>query len=115
MKRTKILLSGLLLVSTSAMMAQGAKNIRINEVLTNNTASIQDDYGQCHAWIELENTSFTTYNVRGMYFTTDKSVLDPQMSVPERIKRMSVIPSGDPRTQIGGRQHLIFDCNSNPA
>ena len=49
MKRTKILLSGLLLVSTSAMMAQGAKNIRINEVLTNNTASIQDDYGQCHA------------------------------------------------------------------
>ena len=115
MKSTKILLSGLLLASTTAMMAQGAKNIRINEVLTNNTASIQDDYGQNHAWIELENTSFTTYNVRGMYFTTDKSVLDPQMSVPERIKRMSVIPSGDPRTQIGGRQHLIFFCNANPA
>ena len=111
----KILLSGLMLVSVSAMMAQGAKNIRINEVLTNNTASIQDDYGQNHAWIELENTSFTTYNVRGMYFTTDKTVLDPKMSVPERIKRMSVIPSGDSRTQIGGRQHLIFYCNSNPA
>ena len=115
MKKTKILLSGLLLASATAMMAQGAKNIRINEVLTNNTASIQDDYGQCHAWIELENTSFTTYNVRGMYFTTDRSVLDPKMSVPERIKRMSVIPSGDPRTQIGGHQHLIFYCNSNPA
>ena len=115
MKKTRILLSGLLLVSATAMMAQGAKNIRINEVLTNNTASIQDDYGQNHAWIELENTSFTTYNVRGMYFTTDKSVLDPKMSVPERIKRMSVIPSGDTRTQIGGRQHLIFFCNSNPA
>jgi Na+-transporting methylmalonyl-CoA/oxaloacetate decarboxylase gamma subunit len=42
-------------------------------------------------------------------------VLDPNMSVPERIKRMSVIPSGDPRTQIGGRQHLVFYCNSNPA
>ena len=53
--------------------------------------------------------------MRGMYFTTDKSVLDPKMSVPERIKRMSVIPSGDTRTQIGGRQHLIFFCNSNPA
>jgi Na+-transporting methylmalonyl-CoA/oxaloacetate decarboxylase gamma subunit len=37
------------------------------------------------------------------------------MSVPERIKRMSVIPSGEPRTQIGGRQHLIFYCNANPA
>ena len=111
----KFLLSSVLLASTTAVMAQGARNIRINEVLTNNTASIVDEYGNREAWIEVENTSFTTYNVRGMYFTTDRSVLDPQMSVPERIKRMSVIPSGDPRTQIGGRQHLIFYCNSNPA
>ena len=114
MNNIKILLSGLLLMSASAMYGQGAKNIRINEVLTNNTASIQDEYGQREAWIELENTSFTTYNVRGMYFTTDRTVLDPNMSVPERIKRMSVIPNGDPRTQIGGRQHLVFYCNSNP-
>ena len=115
MNKIKILFSGLLLASTSGLMAQGAKNIRINEVLTNNTTSIQDEYGQHEAWIELENTSFTTYNIRGMYFTTDRSVLDPNMSVPERIKRMSVIPSGDTRTQIGGRQHLVFFCNSNPA
>ena len=115
MNKIRVLLSGLLLVSASAVMAQGAKNIRLNEVVTNNTASIQDEFGQREAWIELENTSFTTYNIRGMYFTTDRSVLDPNMSVPERIKRMSVIPSGDPRTQIGGRQHLVFFCNSNPA
>lgn len=115
MNKNKILLSGLLLASTSGIMAQGAKNIRINEVLTNNTTSIQDEYGRHEAWIEMENTSFTTYNIRGMYFTTDRSVLDPNMSVPERIKRMSVIPSGDSRTQIGGRQHLVFFCNSNPA
>jgi Na+-transporting methylmalonyl-CoA/oxaloacetate decarboxylase gamma subunit len=115
MNKTRILLSGLLLISASTMFGQGAKNIRINEVLTNNTASIQDEYGNREAWIELENTSFTTYNVRGMYFTTDRSVLNPAMSVPERIKRMSVIPSGDTRTQIGGRQHLVFFCNSNPA
>ena len=115
MKNFRVLLSGLLLASASAVMAQGANNIRINEVLTNNTNNIQDEYGQREAWIELENTSFTTYNIRGMYFTTDRSVLDPNMSVPERIKRMSVIPSGDPRTQIGGRQHLLFFCNSNPA
>ena len=115
MNKIKILFSGLLLASTSGLMAQGAKNIRINEVLTNNTTSIQDEYGQREAWIELENTSFTTYNIRGMYFTTDRSVLDPNMSVPERIKRMSVIPSGDTRTQIGSRQHLVFFCNSNPA
>ena len=115
MNRKRILLSGLMMVSALGVMAQGARNIRINEVLTNNTASIQDEFGQREAWIEVENTSFTTYNIRGMYFTTDRSVLDPNMSVPERIKRMSVIPSGDPRTQIGGRQHLVFFCNSNPA
>jgi Na+-transporting methylmalonyl-CoA/oxaloacetate decarboxylase gamma subunit len=114
MNKVKILLSGLLLISASGVMAQGARNIRINEVLTNNTASIQDEYGQREAWIELENTSFTTYNIRGMYFTTDRSVLDPNMSVPERIKRMRVIPNGDVRTQIGGRQHVVFFCNSNP-
>ena len=115
MNKFKILLSGLMLVSTSAVLAQGAKNIRLNEVLTNNTTSILDEFGQREAWIELENTSFTTYNIRGMYFTTDRNVLDPNMSVPERIKRMSVIPNGDNRTQIGGRQHLLFFCNSNPA
>ena len=115
MNKVRILLCGMLLASTTSAMAQGAKNIRLNEVLTNNTASIVDEFGNREAWIEVENTSFTTYNIRGMYFTTDRSVLDPQMSVPERIKRMSVIPNGDPRTQIGGRQHLVFYCNSNPA
>lgn len=115
MNKFKLLLSGVLMMSTTAVWAQGAKNIRINEVLTNNTQSIQDEFGEHLAWIELENTSYTSYNVRGMYFTTDRSVLDPKMSVPERIKRMSVIPNGDPRTQIGARQHLVFFCNSNPA
>ena len=115
MNRKSILLSGVMMVSAVGVFGQGAKNVRINEVLTNNTTSIQDEFGQREAWIEVENTSFTTYNIRGMYFTTDRSVLDPKMSVPERIKRMSVIPSGDARTQIGGRQHLVFYCNSNPA
>ena len=115
MNNFRLLLSGMMLASASAVMAQGASNIRINEVLTNNTASILDEFGNREAWIELENTSFTTYNIRGMYFTTDRSVLDPEMSVPDRIKRMCVIPSGDPRTQIGGRQHLVFFGNSSPA
>ena len=115
MNKFKLLICGIMLTSTSAVMAQGAKNIRLNEVLTNNTASIVDEFGQREAWIELENSSFTTYNIRGMYLTTDRSVLDPKMSVPDRIKRMSVIPNGDSRTQIGGQQHIVFFCNSNPA
>lgn len=109
-------LCGLLLLSASTTaFGQGARNVRLNEILTNNSASIEDEFGTREAWIELENTSFSTYNVRGMYLTTDRAVLNPKMSVPERIKRMSIIPNGEPRTQIGGRQHLVFFCNSNPA
>ena len=115
MNKFGLLCGGLLLTGASTMFGQGAKNIVINEVLTNNTANIQDEFGAREAWIELENISFTTYNIRGMYLTTDRSVLDTKMSVPERIKRMSIIPSGDERTSMGGRQHIIFFANSNPA
>ena len=115
MYKFRILL-GALLVATSSLTAfgQGAKNIVINEVLTNNTQSIVDEFGQRQPWIELENTSFSTYNVRGMYITTDRSVLDKRMSAPERIKRMSIIPSGDDRTVMGARKHLLLYCNAQP-
>ena len=115
MNKFGLLCGALLLSGASTVFGQGARNIVINEVLTNNTASIQDEFGAHEAWIELENTSFTTYNIRGMYLTTDRSVLDSKMSVPDRIKRMSVIPSGDARTNLGGRQHVVFFGNSNPA
>ena len=115
MNKFGLLCGGLLLSGASTVFGQGAKNIVINEVLTNNTANIQDEFGAREAWIELENISFTTYNIRGMYLTTDRSVLDTKMSVPDRIKRMSIIPSGDERTSMGGRQHIVFFANSNPA
>ena len=115
MNKFGLLCGGLLLTGVSTVFGQGAKNIVINEVLTNNTANIQDEFGAREAWIELENISFTTYNIRGMYLTTDRSVLDTKMSVPDRIKRMSIIPSGDERTSMGGRQHIVFFANSNPA
>ena len=115
MYNIRLILCGMLMAGTTTMMGQGARNIVINEVLTNNTTNIVDEFDERQAWIELENTSFTTYNIRGMYLTTDRSVMDSQMSVPDRIKRMSIIPSGDARTNIGGRQHILFYGNSNPA
>ena len=115
MYKFRILLGALLLTSQTTVFGQGAKNIVINEVLTNNTQSIVDEFGQRQPWIELENTSFSTYNVRGMYITTDRAVLDKQMSAPERIKRMSIIPSGDDRTAIGARKHLLLFCNGQPS
>lgn len=114
MNKLKLLLGTLLATTSLTMYGQGAQNIQLSEVLTNNDASIVDEYGQREAWIELANTSFSTYNVRGMYLTTDRSVLDKKMSAPERISRMSIIPSGEVRTSIGAQQHLVFFCNSNP-
>lgn len=113
MKKLGILL-GILLMGTSTMWGQGAMNIKINEVLTDNTASIQDEFGVKTAWVELVNSSFSTFNVRGMFLTTDRSVLDKSMSAPEREKRMCIIPNGEERTALAGRQHLLFYANSNP-
>ncbi|MBR5038144.1 MAG: OadG family protein [Prevotella sp.] len=115
MRKLGILLCGMLLTGTSTMFAQGAKNIKINEVLTNNTASLQDEFGQHLPWVELVNTSFSTYNIRGMYITTDRDVLNSSLSAPQRIAKMQVIPNGDERTVLSGRDHLILFLNSNPA
>ena len=114
MNKFGLLLGVMLLTCTSTMRAQIDASIKLNEVMTNNDASLQDEYGQHKAWIEIENISHSTYNIRGMYITTDRDVLDKSMSVPERIKRMSIIPNGDTRTNLSGRQHLVLFCNSLP-
>ena len=93
MNNLKLLLGALLLTTSQTMMGQGAKNIVISEVLTGNANSVVDEFGQREAWIELENTSFSTYNVRGMFITTNRQVLDKSLSAPERIKLMSTIQS----------------------
>ena len=113
MKKFGILLA-VLLAATSQLFGQGAKNIKISEVLINNTASLQDEFGRHEPWLELANTAFSTYNVRGMYITTDRSVLNPKLTAPQRISRMSIIPNGDARTIMSARQHLLFHLNSNP-
>ncbi len=115
MNNLKLLLSAMLLTASQMVFGQGAKNIVISEVLTNNANSVVDEFGQREAWIELENTSYTTYNVRGMFLTTNRQVLDERMSAPDRIKLMSIIPSGDERTNMGARQHLVLFGNSSPA
>ncbi len=114
MKKFSFLL-GLLAVSCLPMHAQMDASIKLNEVLTDNQSSLIDEYGTRHAWVEIANISHSTYNIRGMYLTTDRSVLDKSMSVPERVKRMSIIPNGDARTNLNGRQLIVFQLNSQPA
>ena len=100
---------------TLTVCGQGANNIRLNEVMTNNQTSIQDEYGCCTPWVEIVNTSYSTYDIRGMYITTDRTTLDKTMSVPERMKHMSIIPDNDSRTTLSARQHVLFRLNSSPS
>jgi hypothetical protein len=114
MKRI-VFLSGLLLaLASQPAWAQMDASIKLNEVMTNNENSLIDEYGARNAWVEIANISHSTYNIRGMYLTTDRSVLDKKMSVPERVSRMCQIPNGDMRTNLAGRQLIVFQLGSQP-
>ncbi len=112
--KKKYSLAAVLAMCSLMVFGQGAKSIKINEVMPNNTASIVDEYGEHPAWIELANTSFGTYNVRGMYITTDTAVLNKSLTVPERVSKMSILPDNSSRTNLSARQHLLLYMNSNP-
>ena len=106
MKKLGLILSMMVICSLPSW-SQGAKSIRITEVMTNNRTSIIDEYGRHKPWVELSNTSFTTYNVRGMFVTTDRRVLDKNMTPEERRKLMSPLPNNEPRTTLAGKKSLI--------
>ena len=107
MKKFGIILC-LYILATIPMWAQGAKSIRITEVMTDNHTSIVDEYGVHKSWVELSNTSFTTYNVRGMFLTTDRRVLDKTMSPEQRRKLMCPLPNNESRTTLAGKKSLLF-------
>ncbi len=107
MKKLGIIFSMLVITSLSAW-AQGAKSIRITEVMTDNRTSIVDEYGKHKPWVELSNTSFTTYNVRGMFLTTDRRALNKKMSPEERRKLMCPLPNNEPRTNLAGKKSIII-------
>ena len=115
MKKIGFLLGSLLVFASQPMLAQMDASIKLNEVMTANETSLIDEYGAHNAWVEIANISHSTYNIRGMFLTTDRSVLDKTMSVPARVKRMCQIPNGDERTNLSGRQLIVFQLNSRPS
>ncbi len=114
MNKFGLLIGAMMALTSQQALAQMDASIKLNEVMTDNSTSLQDEYGQHKAWVEIENISHSTYNIRGMYITTDRAVLDRKMSVPERVKRMSIIPNGDERTNLSGQQHIVLFLNSQP-
>ena len=101
-------------LAASAGFAQGAKNLKFNEILVTNTASIVDEYGCRSAWIEFHNDAFASANARNCFLTTNRAVLNKELSAPERIKMMYQIPSGDVATHIDGKQKMLFFADNMP-
>lgn len=122
----KYVLIAFALISSTAMMAQGAHDFKINEVYVSvppccmnqvadsadcraeNVAEYRDEYGEAASWIEILNTSYTTHDIRSCYLTNNRAVLDENLSAPERIDMMSLIPKGDDRTNLAGKKRITF-------
>lgn len=110
------------LIASSAAFAQGAHDFKLNEVYVYTPACCQgdstktceqqasyvDEYGQPTSWIEIENISYSTHDIRNCFLTINPAVLDKTMSAPEREKLMSLIPAGDPRTSLAAKQRITF-------
>ena len=103
-----------MVLATTAGFAQGAKSLKFNEILVTNTESILDEYGCRSAWIEFHNDAFASANARNCFLTTNRAVLNEELSAPERIKMMYQIPSGDVATSIHGKQKILFFADNMP-
>ena len=103
-----------MVLAATVGFAQGAKNLKFNEILVTNTASIVDEYGCRSAWIEFHNDAFAPANARNCFLTTNRAVLNEELSAPERIKMMYQIPSGDVATHIDGKQKMLFFADELP-
>ncbi|MBR4041711.1 MAG: OadG family protein [Bacteroidaceae bacterium] len=110
----KVLFSIMMALATTAGFAQGAKSLKFNEILVTNTGSILDEYGCRSAWIEFHNDAFASANARNCFLTTNRAVLNEELSAPERIKMMYQIPSGDVATGIHGKQKMLFFADNMP-
>ena len=96
------------LVAVVAAFGQGARSFKISEVVVTNTDGLIDEYGERSGWIEIANTSWGTINIRSCYLTTNRAALNEELSVPERVKLMSLIPKGDSRTNLSAQQRIVF-------
>ena len=102
MKTNKIVtLIAMLMLCVSGALADGVKSLRLSEVAIGDSTN-------GGAWIEIQNTSWGTQNLGGFYITNDPSALDPNLSAPERISKMRLIPTGNPITKITPQNCLVF-------
>lgn len=99
----------LALTASLTSFSQGAHSFKISEVcFADSISGFEDEYGDKSCWIEITNTSYGTHNIGSCYLTNNKEALNEELSVPERIKLMSLIPMGDSRTNLKAQERIVF-------
>ena len=103
MKRSgRIILSAVLLFSGLGLGAQNLTDLRVSEVLVENTNGLTDGYGQRNGWIEIFNNSYGSVKFAGCYISDDKNDL-----------RKYHIPASDASTTLKPRQSVVFYASGN--
>jgi Na+-transporting methylmalonyl-CoA/oxaloacetate decarboxylase gamma subunit len=106
-KKSGLLLLSLMLVGQFAYGQ--TSGLCINEVMTNDSTNIVDEYGQHTAWIEIFNTTFNSIDISSCYLTTNKAVLNSNKRNAREYKGfMYHIPKGDESNLLGPRQFKVF-------
>ena len=97
MRFKKIIFLAAALTLSAGLEAQNLSDLRIGEVLVDNTSGLTDGFGQRCGWIEIFNSSYGTVKYGGCYLSDDSSNL-----------KMYHIPTKDAATKLGPRQSVVF-------
>lgn len=121
MKNLKFLLLTLFIaLSACSVNGQSIIDLRLNEILINNTDNLSDEYGQHPAWIEVFNTAYNSVNIGGCYLTNDTTGLAAAQKDKDALNafksRANVynIPAGDPSTLMDQRSCIVFYLDATP-
>ena len=111
------------IVSVSSL-AQGRKELRFNEVMTQNDSSIIDKYGNRSAWVEIFNRSYGTVGMEQMFISNQAIEIPATGQKPKdylndyATKHPDIcyeIPRGDKDTKVAPRSHVVFFADGNTA
>lgn len=87
-------------------LADGLQSLRLSEVCLG-------DGSEGTAWIEIQNTSYGTQNLGGFYITNNPAALDEKLTAPQRIRKMHLIPTGNPITKITPQNCIVLYADGN--
>ncbi len=87
---------------------QGVLNVRINEVLVENSENIVDDYGKHGSWIELFNSGYEKVNIGSCYLAVRYA--DRFDGEGNKLIKKYYIPNSDPATSMSSLEYRLFFC-----